>query len=347
MRHATKTWLSRATTLARAVAHRGRLARLAAAGLLLAAAATGPSLAADPWPSRPIRVVVPAPPGGALDTTARLFAQSLAEVAGASVVVDNRGGGNGLIGTAFVTNAQPDGYTLLMAYNAPLTVNFTQTKDGIADLDRLRPLATVAEIPQLFIVRPDLPLKTFADFIAYARRDGADVKLGINGVGSAAHFLTVKMLEEAGLGNIQLVPYQGAAPALRDLLGGLTTGQVETVGGALPHIRSGRVVPLLVLGRERSPLLPAVPTSAEAGFPGIHVHPAYHTLLLPAGTPAPIVQKLGEHVKKVVESEAFRERLAAGGSVARWRAADDTLSGLLAERKSVEAMVRAGALKLN
>lgn len=324
-----------------------RTALVLATGLGVALGGAGHSLAADAWPSKPIRLVVPAPPGGALDFTARVFAQTLGEVAGASVVVDNRPGGNGLIGTAFVTNSQPDGYTLLMGYNAPLTVNFTQAKDGIADLDRLRPLATVAEVPLLFMVRPDVPARTFAEFVAYARREGADIKLGVSGVGAAAHFLTVKLLEETALKSVMLVPYQGAAPALKDLLGGLTTGQAETVGAALPHIRAGRLVPLVVLSRERSPLLPAVPTSAEAGYPGIYLQPPSHTLLIPAGTPAPILQKLDEYVKKAVESDAFRGRLAAAGSVARWRSSDDTLAALLAERKFVDGMVKAGVLKLN
>lgn len=286
--------------------------------LALAAAAlacTGGAVAQN-YPTKPVTFVVPTAAGGTTDLSARMVAQALGPVLGQSVVVDNKGGGNGNIAASIVKRAEPDGYTLLMQYSGYHVISPHLTKAPQWALKDFQPVANVISAPQIIVVRDGLPVKTLAELIAYAKANPGKLNYASSGNGSLQH-VTGAMLEQQGGVKMVHVPYKGTGPALQDLLGGQVDLTFGTAPPFMPHIQSGKLRVLAVTGKERLPSLPDVPTTAEAGYPGVNAT-SWFALFAPAAVPKPIVDKLAADLKKVVEDPAFRQRAQEQGATAHY-----------------------------
>jgi tripartite-type tricarboxylate transporter receptor subunit TctC len=282
---------------------------LAAAAALLALAASFPAAAA--WPDKPIRFVVPWPAGGSSDSAARLVARRLQDRLKQTVIVDNKGGASGTIGTLEVARAAPDGYTILLS-SGPFSINPSLYRTLPFDTVRdFVPVAQIASIPSVLVVNPATPAQTMQEFLKLARDPARPVAVASPGNGSAQHLALELLRKKAGL-SINHIPYKGGAPALNDVLGGQVPAMMSGFPEVSAHVKSGRLRPLAVTTRGRSSFLPNVPSLTElgladsgtAGWNGIHV---------PARTAPEIVARLHDEVNAVLEIPEVREQLAALG----------------------------------
>lgn len=270
-------------------------------------ALSGPELQAQNFPTRPVRIVVPAAPGGSFDTLARIIAQSLSDRWPQRVIVDNRPGGAGNIGAREVAKSEPDGYTLL-TWNDTLLINPSLFKEPPFDPKRdFAPISLSMYSPNVLAVHPSTGLKTFADFLAAARANPGKLSYGSPGIGGPGH-LSFEILKRLASINVVHVPYRGAGPAIADLVAGQIPLGMVAIPGAIGHIRGGALVPLAVTSRERVEALADVPTIAEAGVPDYQVN-AFHGFLAPGGTPAAIVTKLEKEITDVLKTPAIRQKL--------------------------------------
>ena len=301
---------------------------MAAVAILYAAGA-----AAQAWPVKPIRLMVPFPPGGSTDIVARIVAQKLSERLGQSIVIENRGGAGGTIGTAIVAKAAPDGYTLGVASTSTHVV-----APGVyakLDYDAVKdfaPIGMMAVSPYLLAVNPAVPAQTLRELVALAKKQPGRLNYASAGVGSTTH-LAMEMLKHASGTFMLHIPYNGNGPAGTALVG----GQVEILFGSLPsllpHAKSGRVRALAVGTPKRSPSLPEVPTVAESGYPGFDAS-LWLALMAPAGTPQPIIERLSKELLAVVTAADTREAFDKAGT--------EPLPGSPAE---LAAMIRDGVPK--
>src|SRR6266511_4379309 len=256
---------------------------------------------AQAYPNRPIRMVVPFPPGGPTDGMARIISDRLGAVLGQSVVVENRGGGaGGSIGAKFVATSDPDGYTILITPGGSLTTGpAVHANIGYDPVKAFVPVCELTETPQILAVHHDLPVKTVADLVKYAKANPGKISWGSQGFGTAPHLLAELFKLETGV-NIVHVPYRGTAPMLAAVVAGEVQVVIDPMTSILPHIQSGALRALAIAGAERSPKLPDVPTAPEAGFPKL-LSPFWLGVVAPAGTAPAIIDKL---------NAAFRESLA-------------------------------------
>ena len=280
---------------------------IAATALVLALPAQ-----AQTYPARPLRMIVPTAPGGGTDFTGRLVALKLSETLGQQVVVENRGGGGGSVGADNAAKATPDGYTLLLGSIATHAVNPALYKklpyDHIKDF---APVSLIGTVPNVLVVHPSLPVKTFAEFVTYAKANPGKINYGSSGVGSPPH-LSMELLRSLTGINLVHVPYKGAGPALADLLGGQVQSMCTSLAGQITYIRAGRVRALGVTTAKRNPQLPDVPTIVESGVPGYEVT-IWYGVFAPAKTPAAIVQKLNAEMNKALNAPEMKERMAQQG----------------------------------
>jgi len=268
----------------------------------------GTVFAQEPWPSRPVKFVVPSSPGGGTDTYARLLAQALSDSLKRQFIVENRPGASGNIGADIVAKSAPDGYTFLLSANPALTVNPSLYKNLSYNVERdFVPVARGVVAPQVLVVASSVPAKTMAEFIALAKREPGKLAYGSAGSGSTT-YLGVRILEEASGAKFLHIPYKGMGQAYQDLLGGQLKFMFPDVASVLGHIKSGKAVPLAVT--ERTELLPGVPTFAEAGLPGVDATSSF-SVVAPTGTPAAIVQRLSVEIVKAMKSPALAEKLQA------------------------------------
>ena len=281
-------------------------------GVLLAfGLATQSALAADDYPSRPIKIVVPYAVGGATDLITRVVAQSVSASLGVSVVVENRTGGGGTLATKAVSLADPDGYTLLTMTNGPFAIGPAIYKNvGYDPVTSFAPIAYLAGAPDLLVARGDLPVRSLADLFAYAKAHPGELNYGA-GLGTPAN-LIVEWLKVKSGADIVYIPHRGGAPATTDLLGGQTQLGIEILSPLLPHVRDGKLIPLAVTGARRSAELPDVPTLIESGFPGASFVAAFG-MVAPAGTPPEIVAKLNRAINQSLGSDAMKATLAKIG----------------------------------
>lgn len=286
--------------------------RRAALGLLLLAATAGvtaPS-AAQPagYPSRPVRFVVPYPPGGPTDLMARLLQPELQQRLGVPVIIDNKAGAGGNVGSAEVARQAPaDGHTLLLAASGPMAVNQSLYKTMPFDaLTDLAPVVQISSFPLVLEVHPALGPKTLKDFIAQSKARPDDFSYASAGNGTPQH-LAGEIYAKAQSLKLSHVPYKGAGPALNDVLGGQVKVMFDIVASSLPHLQAGKLVPLAVTSAQRSPMLPNVPTMAEAGLPNVEIT-AWHGIAVRAGTPRPIVDRLNAAVNDAFKNPAFRKK---------------------------------------
>ena len=264
--------------------------------------------AAQSYPARPIRFIVPFAPGGSTDTLARTIGQKLGDALGQQVVVDNRSGGNGNIGTEIVAHAVPDGYTILLGYIANLAIGpslylklpFDPVKD-------FAPVTQLAVAPNILVVHPSVPAKNFQEFIAYAKANPTKINFASAAVASPGHLAGELLNIAAGI-HMQHVPYKGSGQAVIDLLGGQVQVMVSGMSSVMPHIKAGRLRPLAVTGAQRSPAVPDLPTIAESGFPKFEAT-AWYGVLAPAGTPIAIVIRLHDEIVRILKLPDVKERL--------------------------------------
>ena len=282
---------------------------LTAATLLLPAT---PLHAQTGYPNRPIRLIVPYPPGAGTDIIARTVGQRLGETLGQQIVVDNRGGGGGVIGADAGAKAPPDGYTMVL-----VTSTFAMTpalqKPPYDPVRDFTPLILLAAVPNILVVHPALPAHSLQELLALARARPGELSYATSGTGTVSHLLTEWLRSLVGGIKLVHVPYKGNAQALTDLLGGHVSSMFSALPSAMPHLASGRVRPLAITSRARSAAVPQVPTFIEAGVPDF-VFSSEFGLLLPARTPRDIVTLLNREIVKILRLPDVRERLAAQGA---------------------------------
>jgi len=260
----------------------------------------------DAWPSRPIKLVVGYAAGGATDVIARLVAVKLGERLGQPVVVDNRAGANSNVGAEVVAKAPPDGYTLYV-FTIANTINASlYAKLGYDPQKDFEPIGLIAKIPNILVVNNNLPIKSIADYVRFAKASKDGITFASSGSGSSIH-LSGEMFKMQTHLNMLHVPYRGSAPAVTDLLGGQVQSMFDNTPSALPHVQGGRLRAIAITSAKRSPLLPDVPTVAESGFPGFDVQ-SWFGLAAPAGTPKPVIDRLNAELNKVLAAPELRQR---------------------------------------
>jgi tripartite-type tricarboxylate transporter receptor subunit TctC len=287
-----------------------RRAALAACAVLAWCGAAS-AATSDGYPNRPVRAVVPFAPGGAVDIVARVTAQKLGEAMGQTVVVDNRAGAGGTLGTDIVAKARPDGYTLLIGSMGVAVNAVLYPKLPYDTLKDLAPVTMLAEQPNIVVVHPSVAAKSIRDLIALAKARPAQITYGSGGVGSNSHFATVLFLMMANVEMLH-VPYKGLGPAITELVGGQVQMAVSNVSTALPHVKAGRLRLLAVTTKKRFGLFPDTPTVDESGVPG-YESSGWYALWAPARTPADIVSKLNAEVTRLLATPVMKEQLGAQG----------------------------------
>jgi tripartite-type tricarboxylate transporter receptor subunit TctC len=267
--------------------------------------------AAQPYPSRPLRVVVPFAPGGAVDLVARTVAPKLSEALGQSVVVDNRGGAGGTVGTDIVAKARPDGHTLLVASMGVAVNAVLYPKLPYDTLKDLAPVTTLGEQPNVVVVHPSLSASSVGELVAMARARPGQINYASGGIGSNSHLATLLFLQMAKVEMLH-VPYKGLGPAISDLVGGQVQLAVSNVSTALPHVKSGRLRLLAVTSARRFPLFPDTPTVDEAGVKG-YESSGWYGMWGTAGTPSSVLAVLNKVVTKILDTPAIKEQFGAQG----------------------------------
>jgi tripartite-type tricarboxylate transporter receptor subunit TctC len=274
--------------------------------ITLLALAAGSALAA--YPDRPVRLIVPFPPGGPTDIVARPLAQNLSENLGQQVIVDNRGGAGGNIGAAAVMKSAADGYTLLMGTVGTHAINASLYKKLTFDpVKDFAPVSLVAQAAVVLVVHPSVPAKALREFIALAKSKPGQITFGSAGSGSPGHLTGELFKDMTGLDLVH-VPYQGSAPAISDLLGGQIHAMFDPIQATLSHVKAGKLRLLGVSSSKRSSAFPDVPTIAEAGVPGFETT-AWWAVFAPAGTPKEIITRLNTEIVKIMRSPDTKERL--------------------------------------
>ena len=265
------------------------------------------------YPAKPVRLVVPFPAGESVDATARLVSQSWAAALGQQILVDNRGGAGGTIGSEAVAKSAPDGYTLLWGNVGPLAIGPGLYKKLGYDVAKdFEPVSLVATLPFVLFASPALPAKSVIELLDYARAHPGEINFGSTGVGSGLHLIGELFRSEAAI-QIVHVPYKGVAQALPEMMSGKVQIAFNTIPAFLPHVKSGRLNALVITSTSRSPLLPDVPTIPEVGLPGV-LGASWHAVVAPAGTPSPIIDKLNLTLVETVASPAMRSALIAQGA---------------------------------
>jgi len=286
----------------------------------VAAALAGVTLPAygqtAPWPSKPIKLVVPYAPGGTTDVVARVVAEYLGKRLGQNIIVDNKPGKGAMVGTALVAKAPPDGYTLLMSVISGLTIS--PTLYGGGDFDPMGDFIHVSIAstnPSVLVVNPNFPARTFKEYVDYAKANPGKLAYATSGAGSSNHLLGVRLEQLIGVGMVH-VPYRGAGPAMVDTIAGNVPSMFDSLPSAAPHIKSGKVRALAVSGAQRNPAFPDVPTMKEAGYPDL-ISYSWFGISVPARMPQPIVDRLASEMQAVLkEPEVVKrwEEIGAEGS---------------------------------
>ncbi|MDO8299152.1 tripartite tricarboxylate transporter substrate binding protein [Lacisediminimonas sp.] len=312
---------------------RGTAHLLAAVLLTLSA----PAMAA--WPDRPIRIVVPFAAGGPADTIARVIGQGLSQKLSTTVVIENKAGAGGNIGTMQAARAPADGYTLGIGYLGPLAINPTlYAKQNFNPLDELAPVGLVAVSPLVLVTPPGLPASTLAELVALSKSRKDGLNYGSGGIGSANH-LGMELLKSATGMKATHVPFPGVAPATTNLLGGQVDMVLNGIQVSLPHVRAGKLKAIAVSTAQRIPTLPDTATISESGVAGFDVT-AWFGLVAPKGVPADILQKLEQATRETLASKESSEQLTRTGLQPRWLGQADFRKFIVDEQKVWSKVVR-------
>jgi tripartite-type tricarboxylate transporter receptor subunit TctC len=283
------------------------------ASMLLALALALAGAAQAQYPAKPVRIVVPYPPGGTVDVVARNLAQQLTVQTGQQFIVDNRAGANGTIGSDFVSKAAPDGYTLLVQASI-FVINPLFLKNVPYDVQRdFTAVANIGSVPLLVTAHPSVPAGNLREFVALVRANPDRYTFATTGLGSAGHLTEEVIRRDAGL-SILIVPYKGAGPALTDIVGGQVSALADPLPSSYPHVKGGRLKALAVTSRERIAFMPDVPTMAESGFPGFEML-SWYGLWGPPGLPKDVLERLAAETAKAAKSAEMREKLASQGFI--------------------------------
>ena len=281
-------------------------------GLLAVVLATVATLtAAQSWPSKPVRIVVPFPPGGIVDTVARQIQAPLQQALGQTVLIDNRGGAGGSLGAGEVARAPADGHTLLMVFDAYATYPLVYPKLAFDPMRDLVPITQIVSNPLVLVVHPALPAKDLNEMVALARRQPGRLNFASVGAGSSNH-LTAEYFKSVSNTFITHIPYRGGGPAQQDLLGGQVDLMFLSAVLAQPHVKAGKLRALAQTGARRVPAYAETPTVAESGYPGCEVT-SWVGMLAPAGTPPAVIQRMQAEVSKILKDPAFAARLGEQG----------------------------------
>jgi tripartite-type tricarboxylate transporter receptor subunit TctC len=308
-------------------------------------AAGGEAADADTYPSKPIRFVVAFPPGGGTDLVARTIAPRLAERLAQQVVVDNRPGAGGNLGTEIVAKSAPDGYTMLMGSVGPLAINASLfTRLPFDPLKDLAPVTLAASTPNILVVHPSLPVTSVHELIALAKARPGAINFASSGQGTPAQLAGELFNSMAGVKMVH-VPYKGAAPALADLLGGQVQVMFSTMPPALPHVTAGRLRALAVASLQRSPAAPGLPTVDEAALPGFEAT-TWHGVMVPAGTPDAVVAKLHGDIVAVLRMPDVSERLSSQGAEAIGSTPQEFASYIKTETAKWAKVIRGSGAKV-
>src|SRR3954470_10047294 len=268
--------------------------------------------AQEPYPSRPVKLILPFPPGGPTDILGRLIAENLSVRLGQPVITENRGGAGGNVGAEAAARSAPDGYSLVLVAPSLAISPTLYAKLNYDPIKDFAPIALVAQVPNVMVTHPSVPATTLAEFIAYARANPGKLNFGSGGLGTSNHLAGELFNLRTGAGLIH-VPYKGVNLAMNGVLAGEVHLVFLGVPVPAPHIKAARLRGLAVLGRERSPLIPEGPTAAEAGLGDFDVT-TWSGVLAPAGTPRPIIQRLNAELTKMMQAPDIKERLAALGT---------------------------------
>lgn len=324
---------------------RNHFLRATFAALALAAASSSFAQAqaqTQPWPTRPVRVVIPFPPGGTLDTVGRLLAQKLGDQTGQPFIVENRPGGNGVIGADVVSKAPADGYTLLFNASTFTTAPMTMKSVPYEVIRDFTPVALVAKAPLSVAINKNLPITDVKSLIAYAKANPGKMTFAVGSIGSAGH-LSTELLKRAGGLDYLIVPYKGTAPAFQDLIGGQIDGFIDPILGSLQYHKSGMLRVVAVTSAARATSLPNVPTVAES-IPGYEFY-SWYGLWGPAKLPAAITQRLNAEVNKALGTD-MRETLNAQGLLLTPGSVDDFARFQQADMERSKKIITEGNIRV-
>lgn len=313
---------------------------LAVLGMLMAA-----PVWAQSYPTKPVRIVAPFPPGGVADVLARALAPELQAALGQQVIVDNKPGAGGNIGAEIVAKAEPDGHTLLLASAGILTINeFLYAKMPFDPAKAFAPITVVGDMPNIVVVHPRAGVATLKELIDKAKAQPGKLDFGSAGNGTTTH-LAIVLLEQAAKIKLAHVPYKGAAPAVQDLVAGQIDGLVDNPPLVLPHIKSGAIKALAWAAPQRMAILPDVPTAAEAGLPGFEAS-SWFALVAPAGTPKEIVARLNAEAAKILKDPKMAEQFTQRGIRLVGNSAEEFAVFIPKERARWGEIVKASGVKL-
>jgi tripartite-type tricarboxylate transporter receptor subunit TctC len=312
---------------------------------LAALAGLTQSVRADDYPSRPITLIVPFPPGGSTTVMARNVADQLTTSLGQKIVVDNRGGAGGTIGTRAAAKAAPDGYTILLSYTGTFSIApSAYANPGYDPRKDFAPIGMIGAAPNVLVVTPSLPVHSIAELIKYAKAQAAPMPYASPGVGTVNHLAFELLAVETGM-TLQHVPYKGNGPAITDVLGGHIPMMFIPIPAAIGNVKAGTLRALAMSSARRSSVLPELPTLAESGVPGFEVALRYG-LAAPAGTPRPIIDKLNKALNAALASDEVKKRLATEGAEALPGTPEAYADDIDREEKKWSALVRRLNLKV-
>jgi tripartite-type tricarboxylate transporter receptor subunit TctC len=314
-------------------------------GVLLATGAGAQSQVPASYPTRPVRIVAPFPPGGVADVLARAIQPGLQEALGQQVVIDNKPGAGGNIGAEIVAKAEPDGYTLLLASAGILTINeFLYSKMPFDTATAFSPITVVGDMPNIVVVSPKTGIGTLKELIGRAKDMPGKLNFGSAGNGTTTH-LAIVLLEQAAGIRLAHVPYKGAAPAVQDLVAGQIDGLVDNPPLVVGHIKSGALKALAWAAPQRMAILPDVPTAAEAGLPGFEAS-SWFALIAPAGTPKEIVARLNAETAKILRDPKMVEQFAQRGVRLVGNSVEEFVAFIPRERARWADIVKTSGVKL-
>jgi tripartite-type tricarboxylate transporter receptor subunit TctC len=317
----------------------------AALSLAITAAGLVQPAFADDYPSRPITLVVPFPPGGSTTVMARNVADKMSAALGQSIVVENRGGAGGTLGTRFAAKAAPDGYTIVLSYTGTFSIAPSAYGDpGYDPRKDFAPIGMIGAAPNLLLVNPSVPVHSLAELIKYVKAQTSPMQYGSPGVGTVNHLAGELLANDIGV-HMQHIPYKGNGPALGDLIGGHIPMMFMPIPAALGNVKAGTLRALAISSAKRSKVLPDLPTLAESGLPNFEVALRYG-LAAPAGTPQPIIDRLNKELNAALANEEVQIRLANEGADALPMTPAAYAADLDREEKKWGALVRKLNLKL-
>jgi tripartite-type tricarboxylate transporter receptor subunit TctC len=284
-----------------------------AASLIALAVSGAYAQTVQPWPTRPVTMIVPFAAGGPTDVVGRILAQRLGEILGQQVIIENLGGAGGMAGAQKIAQSRPDGYQILLGTVGTQAYSQTLYKTPLYNsLTDFTPVALVAEQPLVLVVRKDLPVSTLKEFTAYAKANASKMSFGSGGAGSSTHLGCLLLNSAIGV-DVQHVPYRGSAPALQDLIAGRIDYLCDAVSTELSPIQAGSVKPIVVLSAQRSAVLPQLPTAQQEGLKGFEAN-NWIALFLPRNAPAPIVERLRNATVEAMKTPALRTQMQAIGT---------------------------------